>query len=123
MLVNPVFLWQNLGLVVALSLLIILGKLIITLFLGTLFPHPAQTFIVIAIGLSQIGEFSFILGQEGVLLNYLSADQYSLILAGSIISIALNPSCTGWSPYLTSGCGMYPFYGSVLTVMTFDDSS
>jgi len=109
MLVNPVFLWQNLGLVVALSLLIILGKLIITLFLGTLFPHPAQTFIVIAVGLSQIGEFSFILGQEGVLLNYLSADQYSLILAGSIISIALNPFMYRLVPLLNQWLRNVPF--------------
>ncbi len=91
MLVNPVFLWKNLGQTLLLSLLIILGKFIITLLMGTLLPRPAQTFLVVAVGLSQIGEFSFILGQEGVALNLMSQDQYSLILAGSLISITLNP--------------------------------
>jgi CPA2 family monovalent cation:H+ antiporter-2 len=41
--------------------------------------------------LSQIGEFSFILGQAGVSLGLLHQDQYSLILAGSLLSIMINP--------------------------------
>ncbi|MRR32871.1 sodium:proton exchanger, partial [bacterium] len=37
------------------------------------------------------GEFSFILGQAGLSLNLLTADQYSLILAASLVSITINP--------------------------------
>jgi CPA2 family monovalent cation:H+ antiporter-2 len=43
------------------------------------------------VSLSQIGEFSFLLGQAGVGLKILTQDQYSLLLSGSLISIALNP--------------------------------
>jgi monovalent cation:H+ antiporter-2, CPA2 family len=91
MLVNPAFLWSNLGQVAALTLLVVVGKLLIVIFLGLLFPRPARTFLVIAVGLSQIGEFSFILGQAGVYLGLLAPDQYSLILAASLISITINP--------------------------------
>jgi CPA2 family monovalent cation:H+ antiporter-2 len=91
MLVNPVFVWQNLGQVVSLTLLVIAGKAIIVLLLGLLFPRPARTFLVIAVGLSQIGEFSFILGQAGLALQMLTSDQYSLILAAALVSITLNP--------------------------------
>jgi CPA2 family monovalent cation:H+ antiporter-2 len=91
MLVNPLFLWQNLGHVAALTLLVVVGKLIIVILLGLLFPRPARTFLVVAVGLSQIGEFSFILGQGGVSLNLLDMSQYSLILAASLISITANP--------------------------------
>ncbi len=91
MLVNPGFLWQNLGQVLSLTLLVVLGKLIIVLFMGAFFPHPARTYLVIAVGLSQVGEFSFILGQGGVSLGLLDHSQYSLILAASLISITLNP--------------------------------
>jgi CPA2 family monovalent cation:H+ antiporter-2 len=59
--------------------------------LGLLLPKPARTFLVVAVGLSQIGEFSFILGQAGVSLNLLSFEQYSLILAAALISITINP--------------------------------
>jgi CPA2 family monovalent cation:H+ antiporter-2 len=41
--------------------------------------------------LSQIGEFSFILGQAGVSLGILTQEQYSLILAGALLSITINP--------------------------------
>jgi CPA2 family monovalent cation:H+ antiporter-2 len=47
--------------------------------------------LVAAAGLGQIGEFSFIVGTAGVALGVITQDQYSLILAGSLISIVLNP--------------------------------
>lgn len=91
MLVNPVFVWENIDKVLILTLLVVVGKFLITLGLSVLSSRPARTFLVIAVGLSQIGEFSFIIGQTGVTYNLLSADQYSLILAGSLFSISVNP--------------------------------
>jgi len=91
MLVNPSFLWQNLGQVVSLTLLVVVGKAVIVILLGLFFPRPAKTFLVVAVGLSQIGEFSFILGQGGLSLGFLDANQYSLILAAALISITINP--------------------------------
>lgn len=91
MLVNPAFLWENLGHVVSLTLLVVAGKAVNVILLGLLFPRPARTFLVVAVGLSQIGEFSFILGQAGLALHLLDANQYSLILAAALFSITLNP--------------------------------
>jgi CPA2 family monovalent cation:H+ antiporter-2 len=47
--------------------------------------------LVAAAGRGQIGEFSFIIGQSGVTLGVLDQSQYSLILAGAILSITVNP--------------------------------
>jgi CPA2 family monovalent cation:H+ antiporter-2 len=47
--------------------------------------------LIVGVALSQIGEFSFILGQAGMNLGLLHRDQYSLILAGALLSITLNP--------------------------------
>lgn len=91
MLVNLQYLAGNVGAVLALSALIVIGKYIITLFLGFFIRRPARTFLVVAAGLSQIGEFSFILGQAGLTIGLLNQDQYSLILAGSLVSITVNP--------------------------------
>lgn len=90
MLVNPAYLWRNMGVVLALTAIIVIGKPLLTILLGLVFPWPARTTLVVAAGLSQIGEFSFILGQAAVSLGLLEADQYSLILAGALISIPLN---------------------------------
>ena len=91
MLVNPGYLLSNIGIILALTGLIVIGKPLVTLVLGFLFPWPARTTLVLAAGLSQIGEFSFILGQEGVGLGLLDQNQYSLILAGALLSITINP--------------------------------
>jgi len=91
MLVNPAYLWANAGNVLALTALIVIGKAVIGAAIGFLFPHPARTGLVVGAGLSQIGEFSFIVGQAGLALGLLDRDQYSLILAGALFSITLNP--------------------------------
>ncbi len=91
MLVNPVSLVANAWLVISLTLLIVLGKAIVTFVIGTFLPAPLKTFVVVAAGLSQIGEFSFLVGQSALALGVLTQDQYGLILAGALISIVLNP--------------------------------
>jgi CPA2 family monovalent cation:H+ antiporter-2 len=91
MLVNPSYLLNNIGIILALTGLIVIGKALVTVLLGFLFPWPARTTLVLAAGLSQIGEFSFILGQQGMGLGLLDRSQYSLILAGALLSIMLNP--------------------------------
>ena len=91
MLANPVYLVNNIGPVLALTALVVIGKPVITLLLGLLFPWPARTSLVVAAGLSQIGEFSFILGQAGLTLGLLDKGQYSLILVGALLSITVNP--------------------------------
>ena len=91
MLVNPIYLFNNVGHILALTALIVVGKSMLTLLLGLVFPWQAQTALVVGAGLSQIGEFSFILGQTGASLGLLNQDQYSLILAGALLSITVNP--------------------------------
>lgn len=90
MLVNPGYLLANAGQVLVLTALIVFGKSLITTMLGFLFPHPARTILVVAAGLSQIGEFSFIVGSAGLAAGLITTDQYSLILAGALLSIMIN---------------------------------
>lgn len=91
MLVNPLMVWNNLGHVLALTALVVVGKVLINLLLGLFLPASGKTVVVVAAGLSQIGEFSFLLGLSGVSLGLLTNDQYGLILAAAVISIMVNP--------------------------------
>ncbi len=91
MLVDPAVVMANLGKVAVLSLMVVAGKAVITLLLAFVLPSSARTMIVVTAGLSQIGEFSFIVGQAGVGLGLLDGDQYGLILAAAVISIIVNP--------------------------------
>lgn len=118
MLVNPAFLWENIGQVVSLSLLVVFGKAIIVILLGFFFPRPARTFLVVAVGLSQIGEFSFILGQGGLSLNLLNTNQYSLILAAALISITVNPFTYKLLPWLEAQLRRIPGFWKKLDANT-----
>lgn len=71
-------------------MLIVVGKAALTAFTVFVMPQPVHTALILAAGRSQIGEFSFIIGQAGIGLGLLSADNYSLILAGAIVSITVN---------------------------------
>lgn len=91
MLIDPAVVLANIDKVLILALLVTVGKAIITLALSFVLPTSARTMIIVAAGLSQIGEFTFIVGQAGVQLGLLDIDQYGLILAAAAISIILNP--------------------------------
>ena len=118
MLVNPLFLWARLSQVALLSLLAVIGKALIVILLGFFFPRPARTFLVVAVGLSQIGEFSFILGKAGVSLGLLDSNQYSLILAASLISITVNPFMFKVYPWLETQLRKIPGFWKKLDAST-----
>jgi CPA2 family monovalent cation:H+ antiporter-2 len=71
--------------------IVMLGKSAAALAITTLFRLPLRTGLLIAASLAQIGEFSFILAGMGQRLGIVSGTSYDLMLAGAIISIALNP--------------------------------
>jgi K+:H+ antiporter len=92
MLVNPRELVAHAAQVAALTALIVAGKAAVALTLARLLRQPVRTAVVVAAGLSQIGEFSFILGQAAVKLRLLGGGEYSVILAAAVLSITLNPA-------------------------------
>jgi len=75
--------------------IIVLGKSIAAFLIVVAFRYPVNTALVVSASLAQIGEFSFILAALGVSLKVLPIEGQSLILAGALISIALNPLVFG----------------------------
>ncbi len=71
--------------------IIIVGKSIAAMAIVLAFRYPLNTALTVAASLAQIGEFSFILAALGLSLNLLPIEGQSLVLAGALISIALNP--------------------------------
>jgi CPA2 family monovalent cation:H+ antiporter-2 len=70
--------------------IILLGNSIPAATLVLVFKYPLNTALTIAASLAQIGEFSFILAGLGKSIGLLPAEGVNLILAGALISIALN---------------------------------
>jgi CPA2 family monovalent cation:H+ antiporter-2 len=71
--------------------IIMVGKTIAAVVLVLAFRYPLNTALTVGASLAQIGEFSFILAGLGVSLGLLPVEGQSLILAGALISITLNP--------------------------------
>jgi CPA2 family monovalent cation:H+ antiporter-2 len=122
MLVNPLYVLTNIGQVLMLSALIIVGKAVITLLIGAVLPASGKTILVVAAGLSQIGEFSFIVGQAGVQLGVLTQDQYSLILAGALLSIMVNPLMFRAMPLMETALRRVPWLWKLIDGQSVDPS-
>ena len=71
--------------------IVLIGKTVAAVALVLAFRYPLTTALTVGASLAQIGEFSFILAALGVELGLLPPEGQSLILAGALISITLNP--------------------------------
>ena len=91
MLFDPAVLFDRPLQVVAVVAIIVIGKSLAAGALVLLLRYPLNTALTVSASLAQIGEFSFILAALGVSLKLLPPEGQSLILAGALISIALNP--------------------------------
>ena len=91
MLFDPSVLVDSPWRVLAVVAIIVLGKSFAALVLVLMLRYPLNTALTVSASLAQIGEFSFILAAMGVSLGLLPVEGQSLILAGAMISIAVNP--------------------------------
>lgn len=90
MLFDPSVIWEQPIKLLMVLAIIVLGKTVAAVALVLLFRYPLGTALTVGVSLAQIGEFSFILAGLGVALDLLPQEGQSLILAGALVSIALN---------------------------------
>ena len=91
MLFDPSILLREPLAVLAVVAVIMVGKSLAAFVIVLAFRHPVRTALTVSASLAQIGEFSFILAGLGASLGLLPQEGRDLILAGALLSIALNP--------------------------------
>jgi len=91
MLFDPSQIRENAALTAATLAIILVGKPLAAFLVVLALRHPARTAVTVAITLSQIGEFSFILAALGHKLGVLPARATQALVVASIVSITLNP--------------------------------
>lgn len=91
MLFDPQVLLTDTWKVLATTLVIMVGKSIAAFAVVLTLRQPLNGALTVSASLAQIGEFSFILATLGISLGVLPEEARSLIVAGALISIALNP--------------------------------
>nr|WP_199318306.1 cation:proton antiporter [Leptolyngbya sp. FACHB-541] len=109
MLIDPVFLWNNLELILGLVALVLLGKFLIITPLVKAFRYPLKTALIVGLGLAQIGEFSFVLASKGQMLGLVSRRVYLLILGTTAVTLVVTPFVLRFVPQLFVWAEMVPW--------------
>lgn len=91
MLFDPGYVLAHVQQVTLVVLLIVLGKSVLIGTLARTFGYTNMAPWIIGLGLSQIGEFSFVLARSGRSLQLLSQETYDLALTSAILTMALSP--------------------------------
>jgi CPA2 family monovalent cation:H+ antiporter-2 len=91
MLFDPVFVYQNPLLVLAILGVVLIGKPLAAFVIVLAMRYPVRTALTAGLGLAQIGEFSFILGELGYSLQVIPSQARSVLVACALITITLNP--------------------------------
>ncbi|HEY5704098.1 MAG TPA: cation:proton antiporter [Terrimicrobiaceae bacterium] len=91
MLFDPSIILREPQMVLAVLLLILVGKSLVAFGIVLALGFPLSTALIVSASLAQIGEFSFILGGLGITYGLLEQQALNLILAGALLSITLNP--------------------------------
>lgn len=100
MLLDPLFIsnhWLDVGIFV---ICLIAGKAVIGALCALLATSNLRSAILVGVGLSQIGEFSFVLLTLGYRAGLLSDSIYNLFFAGAIVSMVASPVLMGITPRL-----------------------
>jgi monovalent cation:H+ antiporter-2, CPA2 family len=91
MLVDPSALVANIPLIALFVLVAVVGKGAVVAVLGRVFGLPVRSALILGGTMAQVGEFSFILAEEGLGLGLIDREVYNLILGTAVISIVLTP--------------------------------
>ena len=102
MLIDPQLVFNNLGIILSLVTLTMVGKAAIILPIVLRFGYSLKTAVVVSFGLNQIGEFSFVLALEGFNLGLISEQRYSLLLGTTALTLILTPLWINLTPIVVA---------------------
>jgi CPA2 family monovalent cation:H+ antiporter-2 len=94
MLVDPAALLADVGLVAVLVVIAVVGKGFVTAALGRGLGLPVRSAVLLGATMAQVGEFSFILAEDGLELGLISERAYNLVLGTAVVSILVGSLAT-----------------------------
>ncbi len=115
MLFDPTILWREPVKLAAVLALILVIKSLGAFFIVLALRFPVSTALTVSASLAQVGEFSFILAGLGVSTGVLEPEGRDLIVAGALISIAVNLFAFTLTDLLINRLQTGPMQGSALT--------
>lgn len=109
MLIDPDILLSNISIIAGLVALIMFGKACIIFPIIWKFGYSFKTAVQSALGLNQIGEFSFVLALVGQELGLISQEKYLLLIGTTAITLVLTPIGMRFAPEIANKLASIPF--------------
>jgi monovalent cation:H+ antiporter-2, CPA2 family len=97
-LIDPGVIIENLSLLATMIGLIVAGMFVIWTTVVRLFGYSWTTALLVGVGLTQIGEFSFVLVQVAKSAGHIGSEVYNATLAASVITILINAALVRYVP-------------------------
>ncbi len=95
MLLDPTFLFANIGTILLIVLVVSLGKGLLFSGLSKVFGYGNVVPLAVGLGLFQVGEFSFVLARVGVKADVIGQELYAMTLTVAIVTMILTPLLSG----------------------------
>lgn len=102
MLLHTAYLRQHWLLLIIMTLLLIVLKTGLTAVTAFLLRYPVRSSLLAGLGLAQIGEFAFLLAQQGLPRNLMNEDIFQMFINTSILSMLATPFIIQAGPWITS---------------------
>jgi CPA2 family monovalent cation:H+ antiporter-2 len=108
LLIDPIVIWNNLSTILGLVILVMIGKAIIIFPIIIKFGYSFKTAVLAALGLNQIGEFSFVLALVAFDTGFITQEKYLLLLGTTAITLVLTPLEMRFAPRLVDRLNTIP---------------
>jgi len=92
LLVDPVLLWEHIVPIAGVSIVVIVGQVLGNTFGTIVAGHDLRTAVRVGTGLSQIGEFSFVIATLGLTLGVTDPSLYPIVIGVALVTTVFTPS-------------------------------
>jgi CPA2 family monovalent cation:H+ antiporter-2 len=99
MLIDPELLAEDLGIILGVVLLVMVGKAVILLPIVLRFGYSLKTAVIASFGLNQIGEFSFVLATIGYDMGLIGEQARAVLLGTTAVTLVLTPLWMKLAPF------------------------
>jgi CPA2 family monovalent cation:H+ antiporter-2 len=98
MLLDPALLWQQIGVLAVVVVVIVIGKALIVGTVVRAFGYWNVVPLAAGLTLFQVGEFAFVLARVGLSTNAIPTEVYALAMNAAIVTMSLTPALSGLVP-------------------------
>ena len=91
LLVDPALLWQHIVPIAGISLVVMIGQIAGNTFGTMVAGHDVRTAVRVGTGLSQIGEFSFVIATLGLTMNVTDESLYPIVVGVALVTTLFTP--------------------------------